>query len=346
MPDYTSQMDDLLTQKDFHDQQELIDRERQKEEAAQQEVAKAQGQAGKVAGWTSLADIPSRMIGASTPDRYQQLLAQYSAAPNAQLASAKTGLEGAQDKYKNMLEAYKATKQPIIDPLDQQLKKAKLLSLTTPKVDTKAVERISANLGNDLDPNKARTGNFGKAAAMKMSAERIEGLLNQFPNGDVPTAQTVELATAIASLVNGGSAPQSQKQIDEIVPSSIAGDGNKIASWFLNKPRGLQQQQFIKLMGETAAREKAIAEGQIQSIQASRLPKYNQFRKEHPGEYANILAGYGLDANDIDEKGQLKKKSSFNIATSPIVKQDYSQLSDAELDALYAKKIGSKVGIK
>lgn len=166
--------------------------------------------------------------------------------------------------------------------------------------------KLALDLTKDLDPNRSRAGNFAKPAAMKMAAERIEGLFKQFPDGNIPMSQTVELASAVAALVSGGSAPQSQQQINEIVPHSMAGDATKIAAWITNEPLGRQQKEFMMLMRDTAKREKNVAEKQLVGIKASRLPFYKKLKERDPETYANILSGHGLNPDLVDEKGQYK----------------------------------------
>lgn len=159
-------------------------------------------------------------------------------------------------------------------------------------------------LQDSLDPNKPRGGNLGKSQAMYNSAERIEGLFNQFPDGNVPKSQTVELATAVAGLISGGGSPQSQKQIEELVPQSMQGKFEDIASWVTNEPRGLKQQKFMKLLQHTANREKNIALNQIRKAQVQRLAAFKDFSKKYPEDYQQVVQSFGIDVNkDIDEKG-------------------------------------------
>lgn len=153
-------------------------------------------------------------------------------------------------------------------------------------------------LKDDLDPNKARGGNLAKSQAMINSADRVDGLFQQFPDYNIPKAQTVELATAVASLISGGS-PQSQHQIDMMVPSSMRGSSQDIASWITNNPQGRDQVGFMKMMHETAARERQIAESQVKNAQIARLAAHKHLEKADPESYRAVLQSYGIDPSEV-----------------------------------------------
>lgn len=159
----------------------------------------------------------------------------------------------------------------------------------------------------ELDPDRSRTGNFGKAAAVVQSANKIDGLFQQFPDGNIPSTQTVELATSVAGLLTNGS-PQSQKQIDELVPHSAKGDFNKIASWITNDPRGNDQKKFMNLLKETAHREKQIAAKQVNDIQDARLAQFRDLKSKDPEFYKEIL-----------------NKSKERYSVEPESKKEYTQ---------------------
>jgi hypothetical protein len=161
------------------------------------------------------------------------------------------------------------------------------------------VDKYANKLKDDLDPNKARGGNLAKSQLMINNAERLEALFNQFPDGNVPKAQTQELATGVAALINGGSA-QSQHQIDSIVPESLKGKGaDAISKWITNNPMGREQQGFIKLIKETTMREKDTATHQVRQAQIQRLPAHKKLKDLDPDTYNELLQSYGIDPNEI-----------------------------------------------
>jgi hypothetical protein len=199
-----------------------------------------------------------------------------------------------------------------------ELRKATLQNQLDVKND-RDTNNMAMKLKDDLDPNKARGGNLAKSQSMINSADRIDALFKQFPDGNIPAAQTSELANATAALINGGSA-QSQHQINSIVPSSAVGDANKIMSWFTNNPRGQDQQKFMQQLHDTAGREKDTASNQVKEAQVQRLAAHSLLKKKNPELYNSILQGYQLDPDkDIDEKGQYRKPSDDAKFSSDVV---------------------------
>ncbi len=148
-----------------------------------------------------------------------------------------------------------------------------------------------------LDPNKARGGNLAATQKLINSTDRIHGIFEQFPDGNIPAAQTTELATAVAGLISGGS-PQSQHQINEIVPQSAAGDVSKMIGWLTSNPKGLEQQAFIKTLKESSERERAIAIRQKSEAQRSRLPAFEHLKSSDPDHYNRMLKAYGVTEED------------------------------------------------
>ncbi len=148
-----------------------------------------------------------------------------------------------------------------------------------------------------LDPNKARAGNLASTQKLINSADRIHAIFDQFPDGNIPKAQATELATAVAGLISGGS-PQSQQQINDIVPHSMLGNAADLASWYSGNPKGREQQEFVKVLKESSVRERAVAMKQKMEAQRARLPAYENLRAADPEHYARILKGYGVTEFD------------------------------------------------
>lgn len=190
----------------------------------------------------------------------------------------------------------------------------------------KALDSEVGKLRETLDPNKMRGGNLAKSQAMKNAAERIEALLQQFPDGNVPKAQTTEVATAVAALISGGN-PQSQHQIDSIVPDSMRGNAQDIASWFTNNPLGREQQAFIKLLGHTTAREKEVAERQIKEAQIAKLGGFTKLKEGDPERYKSTLSGFGINEEDVIDGKYISPKIKQQIQ---IFKANNPGVSDQE----------------
>jgi hypothetical protein len=164
-------------------------------------------------------------------------------------------------------------------------------------------------LKDDLDPNKARAGNLAKSQSMLNSSDRIDALFKQFPDYNIPKAQTVELATTIAALVSGGN-PQSQHQINLLTPQSLRGNAQATAAWLTNKPLGQGQQQFMKLMHETALRERDVAATQVKKAQVQRLAAHQQIKQQNPEAYEQVLRAYDIDPNAIKDGKYLPSEPS------------------------------------
>ncbi len=159
---------------------------------------------------------------------------------------------------------------------------------------SKALPKEFAALGNDLDPNKARTGEFGKMAGMVNAADRALVLGQQYADGNLPPAQVAELATSVASLVSqGGHAAEST--IHRFVPESYSGSAAKLEQWLTSEPKGANQQAFVKQLLDTAEREKQLAQSKIETTQFSRIPKYEHLREADQPKFDSILRGYGVD---------------------------------------------------
>lgn len=152
------------------------------------------------------------------------------------------------------------------------------------------------------DPAKARAGVLSKVESMINSADRIDRLFTQFPNYNIPAAQTEELAAATAGLISGGN-PQSQAQINGLIPHSMVGNANKIASWVTNDPKGMQQMKFMKLMHETALRERQVAETQRDGYYAQRIASFQDLRKADQPTWETKVRAAGMDPEQFDEQG-------------------------------------------
>jgi len=156
------------------------------------------------------------------------------------------------------------------------------------------------------DINPYRRGNTGLLSYQKMkdAGGRIDALFSQFPDYNVPSNQTHELASTVAALVSGGSI-QSQKQLDSITPSDIVGDANQIASWLTNNPRGLGQQKFMHALHDTSKREVETADNQLKFAQVQILEgKHSDLRKSDPEEYKRLLVDVlKINPGKIDATG-------------------------------------------
>ena len=172
------------------------------------------------------------------------------------------------------------------------------------------------NMGKALGTGwTARSGNAGKVQAVINSADRLNGLFSQFPDGNVPKGQTTELATAVAGMISGGS-PQSQHQIDMMVPSTMKGNAADIASWFTGDPKGREQQAFIHQLQDTTNRELEIAKTQKKQWQLETLADWEHLRNSNPDRFARMVkAKTGFSLEDLEK--QPEQKGLINATAAP-----------------------------
>lgn len=168
---------------------------------------------------------------------------------------------------------------------------------------TKAGDKNFLAFQNDLDPNKARGGNLAASQKVVNASQRLDALFKQFPDGNIPEAQTTELATGAAALISGGS-PQSQQQINHIVPQSAIGNMESLKAWFDNEPMGKNQQAFIQLLKESVGREGALAQKQVHDAQAQRIPGYQNLYNQDPAKYKGMLKARGFQDSEIGPNGE------------------------------------------
>jgi len=164
----------------------------------------------------------------------------------------------------------------------------------------KELTKLSTKMGEDLDPNRFRSGEMGKNQARINSAERIEALMKQFPDGNIPKIQTRELASSVAALLTSGN-QTAVSQINELVPHTLKGSGASIAEWFTGNPTGLQQQSFIKMFVDTAEREKQTAVRQVAQAQIKKAySTHHKLLEKSPDDFYTILSrGSGLDTDEL-----------------------------------------------
>jgi len=171
------------------------------------------------------------------------------------------------------------------------------------------ITKLASKMGEDLDPNKFRSGEMGKNQGKVNAAGRIEALLQQFPDGNIPKIQTRELATSVAAMLTNGS-QTAVNQINELVPHTARGSATSIAEWVTGSPQGQGQQAFIKMFEDTTKREKEVAQQQI--IQAQFKKAYgthNKLKQKSPDDFYNSLATQtGLDPDTIKE---MEKQQGF-----------------------------------
>lgn len=230
---------------------------------------------------------------------------------NASWSSLEKALPGL-ERYAGLMESANARKEAAAERKDSKTKES--------------AEKQFLKFGESLDVNRARAGATGKVADKLNAAERVEGLFKQFPDGNVPRTQTRELATSVAALLSSGGTGAAVSQINELVPHSLMGNAAGIAEWVTNQPVGAGQQAFMKLLAETAQREKEIAMNQLKRDRLAKIPAFEHLQKVDPDRFNNILTNTGQikpeeydqykKGDRIDVTGGLNKMTSGKSTTS------------------------------
>lgn len=251
---------------------------------AQQALAKAVG--GDIAAYGGNAFMVQQAMSSLAPDVPDGKMAQLEATGKATIPEAAKALRD--EDYQRKLTEEKMKLDNLIKV--QNLKSDTAVDVADMKAAAVTSKRVS-EMRKALDPSGPRAGNFGAAQKTAMAAQRLEGLFQQFPDYNVPKAQTTEIATAVASMISGGS-PQSQHQIDMLVPDTGRGRAADIQAFLTNNPNGREQQAFMKLAHETAIREKGIAEDQINTIQNQRLSEFGDVKSQYPDVYNQVVGQF------------------------------------------------------
>jgi hypothetical protein len=221
---------------------------------------------------------------------------------------------GPLERYFGMVEASENRKAAAADKKTQR--------------DSAEVLKYNKIMGEDLDPNRARSGALGKSQQVINDTQALEALAHNYTNLDkVPPAQYAEMAGALDRLISRGN--PSVERFKHLMPSNAALTGNTILQSIQSKPTGAGQGEFIKSILQTASQERKTAQQQILDGQLKKAySTHNEYKKRHPDEFYNTLSGAtGLS---IDELKDLEK----NKGKSPTASQSSSDLSDQDKQAI------------
>lgn len=134
--------------------------------------------------------------------------------------------------------------------------------------------------GGALKPQQERLNRIGRADAL------VQQMASQAGGGD--TRQMRELATSLASVLTGGNVVAEQ-QINELVPKTYRGNYQKFLEKLTNNPTGLEQQEFVKRLSDTLAREKGTINTQIKGAQQAALPGLAVLKQRNPKGYKAVV---------------------------------------------------------
>lgn len=225
----------------------------------------------------------------------------------SKLAASYQKPQSGEDKIKSLSDLQNST-QKQRESITGQIEK-----LLAARTNSDYIKTLSAKDRNDrftlnratsfdraLDPNGPGNGVFQSYGKTINSADRALQLIKQYPDLNIPKAQQREFSTAIAGLIlssgSGGRLPL--EQINELVPSSMAGDAKDLESRIFNKPVGRNQQAFVQAMVDTANRERGLAQSSLLKNQFQRIGPYEDLAVSAPQHFENVLkrrTGMSLD---------------------------------------------------
>jgi len=237
----------------------------------------------------------------------------------------------------NKLQEEQATEGPQVDSLKKILKKRgftdvelagsskgaleKLANLESRQTVAKAREDMATVMSNRLTEQKARTTltsinklgsrlNPGTSTAqgMKENFRRLTGasrvaVLGQKLKGKLTPQEYRESVTAVASLIQGGSAGRiAKEQIDELSVDTFGLRFANAKQFILNKPEDARVKAFVdRLIGlslrEALEAEQTIRQAQINEILANR----EVLEKRNPEAFDQMAKAIGIDLSKIDK---------------------------------------------
>lgn len=198
------------------------------------------------------------------------------------------------------------------------------------KQDMDNQKRLTA-LGDALDPNKARAGQFGVSQQVYNRAERLQSLANAYKDGNLDPRQMEELAIGLNSMLSGSNTGASE-QVKGLVPNTIMGNAQKLSEWLTNNPTGTKQQAFVQRMLGSVEREKNTAADQIKRVQFQRIARFADLEKKMPDDFYNTLESSGIDLNEYSawKKGGFKAISAVQAPEG----QNPPSVSDLQSSAM------------
>lgn len=214
-----------------------------------------------------------------------------------------TGNESAATLKQTMpfLEKYMQAKENREARLQQaQIQREAIAATKEERTDEKANKdftKMSEKLTSEIASSRSA---FGKGANLIRSAEAIETLAKGIDPKDIDSRQITEIARNLDAMLSQGAATISGTK--KLIPSSYTGDLAKIAEYITSRPKGAGQQEFVKRMLETVAREKELAKQQIVDTQKKILSGYEHLKTKYPERYGRVLEEHGIPAEGVKAK--------------------------------------------
>lgn len=203
----------------------------------------------------------------------------------------------------------------------------------------KQLDNDFTKFGDAISPVRGR-GSLNKGYQTRIdSAEQLDALLHNAGGGIInATPQQVrEAGTALAKLISSGA--MSEHQIEELTPSSFAGQWANLKQKVMNEPQGSDAQGFLQNMLETAARETNLAKQQLRNGQLTAVPGFAHLRKVDKARFDAMLQAVKIDPASVDDNG-LEIKAAAHPQADAAAKWAAANPNDPRAKAILAKLSG------
>jgi hypothetical protein len=184
------------------------------------------------------------------------------------------GLEQKQTANAGAMERLKPIHENRMEEIDAQggwrLKAANAAhQLAAQRAGNKSIQQLADDLSGKGDFNH-------RDNVKRLNAAERALTLALDPEGatrNLSSIQMEELALVVGSVIATGNVVARQT-IQNLTPHSITGEMNKVLQWLTNKPQGAEQQEFVKLLTDTAHRERQTVGTQLRENIGRKLPRH------------------------------------------------------------------------
>jgi hypothetical protein len=208
--------------------------------------------------------------------------------------------------------------------------------------DIKYANKRLTEFSTAIDPNMRRGSNFAAQQGLANASDRLSVFEKQFPDGNVPKAQTAEAATLAATIMQGGNYAPHSDQLNAMIPHTGAGVYADTMSFLTGEQWGKNQQTFMKTMFDTGKREGDLAKAKVSQEQFAGVANYEDLRTSDAlpkGKFEAVFKSRtgGKSMNDYDAyKANGYQLPNAALPPTPQVpanmpKPDFSKMSDGEL---------------
>ena len=157
--------------------------------------------------------------------------------------------------------------------------------------------------GKAIDPTQNVRNAMGVSKIANDRAQRLNALISAYPDGNLDSRQTEELAIGIQAMLSGSGgsgAGGSQELTKGLIPQTAVGNWSKIVEWWKNDPQGLNQQEFVKRLKGTLDREEYVTGKQVLRNQYQRAGAFKWLQTQNPDAFNEVLSSNGIDPKDYN----------------------------------------------